>query len=71
CKTRILCLSKCDLLSESERRRVAHQSIDGNPPLLISAVTGEGIPTLLYRIWEALQQVRHASNSPAAVPISP
>jgi len=59
-KQRIICLSKADLLSEEQRRQLSTLCIDGQSPLLISALTGEGIQQLLYRMWEALQQARAA-----------
>lgn len=59
-KQRIICLSKADLLSEEQRQQLSTLCIDGQSPLLISALTGEGIQQLLYRMWEALQQARAA-----------
>jgi GTP-binding protein len=59
-KRRIICLSKADLLSEEQRQQLSTLCIDGQSPLLISALTGEGIQQLLYRMWEALQQARAA-----------
>jgi GTP-binding protein len=59
-KQRIICLSKADLLSEEQRQQLSTLRIDGQSPLLISALTGEGIQQLLYRMWEALQQARAA-----------
>lgn len=65
-KSRILCLSKADLLSPEQRRRAEQLRIDGTPPLLISALTGEGIPELLSRMWDALQRARQAEQCPTA-----
>ena len=61
-KQRIICLSKADLLSEEQRQQLSTLRIDGQSPLLISALTGEGIQQLLYRMWEALQQA-HAADA--------
>ncbi|MEN3027029.1 MAG: GTPase ObgE [Chlorobiota bacterium] len=55
-KARIVCLSKADLLSAEQRRRLQHLRFDGEPPLFLSAVTGEGIQQLLYRLWDILQR---------------
>jgi GTP-binding protein len=57
-KERLLCLSKADLLTPEQRRHRAELRIDGLQPLLLSSVTGEGIPQLLSRIWDLLQRTR-------------
>jgi GTP-binding protein len=64
-KSRLICLSKADLLTPEQRRSVQSLRIDGQQPLLISALTGEGIQTLLFRIWELLQQARSSTPTPA------
>jgi len=67
-KTRIVCLSKADLLTPEQRRRAEQLRIEGHQPLLISAITREGIPELLSRIWEALQQKQYAVTNSASLP---
>lgn len=63
-KSRLICLSKVDLLTPEQRHRAERLCIDGQTPLLISAVTGEGIPELLARLWEALQHAPHGVAAP-------
>ncbi len=67
-KTRIVCLSKADLLTPEQRHRAEQLRIEGHQPLLISAITREGIPELLSRIWEALQQKQYAVTNSASLP---
>ncbi len=59
-KERLICLSKADLLTPEQRQQLSQLCIEGQTPLLISAVTGEGIPELLARLWEALQRAQHS-----------
>ncbi len=66
-KSRIICLSKADLLTPEQRYRAERLRIEGAAPLLISAVTGEGIPELLSRMWDALQRARQAEQCQSPV----
>lgn len=55
-KARIVALTKIDLLSEEEKRKLKRLKFGTVPRYLISAVSGEGIKELLKAIWNTLQQ---------------
>jgi GTP-binding protein len=59
-KSRILAISKADVLSDSEKTTLQSQLPDTIPHLLISAITQEGIERLKDMIWEQI-------NSPFSV----
>lgn len=59
-KQRFLAISKADLLTADEKKKLLKQSPKGVPSLLISAVTGDGINTLKDELWNLL-------NAPVAV----
>lgn len=53
-KSRILAISKMDVLSDEERVTLQKNLPNGIPTLLISAITQEGIEQLKDRIWELI-----------------
>lgn len=53
-KSRILAISKADVLSDEERTALREKLPSGIPTLLISAITQEGIEQLKDRIWELI-----------------
>jgi len=53
-KSRILAISKMDVISEEERVTLQKKLPNGVPTLLISAITQEGIEQLKDRIWEMI-----------------
>ncbi|HEV7381442.1 MAG TPA: GTPase ObgE [Dyadobacter sp.] len=53
-KTRLLAISKSDILSEEERDDLKNTIPSGMPYLFISSVTQEGIDSLKDRIWSAI-----------------
>jgi GTP-binding protein len=54
-KQRIIALSKCDLVPETDYPGLARQLPAGIPHVLISSVTGMGIEPMKDLIWQALQ----------------
>jgi len=56
-RKKIIALSKSDLLEEKSFATISRKKISKEviPVILISAVTNEGIPGLLDKLWEALQ----------------
>lgn len=57
-KTRLVCLTKTDAMSEDEIAAAHARRFDGREPLLISAVSGDGIDRLVRRMWDALEEER-------------
>ena len=57
-KTKIVVLSKADLLEESELKKIAKKKIkkSDSPLLLFSSATNQGIPELLDYLWKALKK---------------
>jgi GTPase len=53
-KSRLLAISKIDMLSDTERNTLIENLPNGIPTLLISAVTQEGIEQLKDRVWEMI-----------------
>jgi GTPase len=53
-KSRILAISKMDVVSDEERVTLQKNLPNGIPTLLISAITQEGIEQLKDRIWELI-----------------
>lgn len=53
-KSRILAISKMDVISDEERVTLQKNLPNGIPTLLISAITQEGIEQLKDRIWELI-----------------
>ncbi|MGV3602845.1 MAG: GTPase ObgE [Dyadobacter fermentans] len=53
-KSRILAISKMDVLSDEERLTLQDNLPNGIPTLLISAITQEGVEQLKDKIWELI-----------------
>ncbi|ACT95294.1 GTPase ObgE [Dyadobacter fermentans] len=53
-KSRILAISKMDVLSDEERLTLQDNLPNGIPALLISAITQEGVEQLKDKIWELI-----------------
>lgn len=58
-KSRILAISKMDVISEDERVTLQKNLPNGIPTVLISAITQEGIEQLKDRIWELINSPFH------------
>jgi len=58
-RPRLIVLSKCDLLSETERceRCARLEAVTGAVVIPIAAVTGDGLTILKSRVWEALARL--------------
>ena len=56
-KTKIVSLSKADLIEESEIKKISKKKIKNadSPPLVFSAVSGYGLTELLDYLWKALE----------------
>ena len=61
-KTEIVCLNKVDALTTEQRRRKARslEEACGQPPMLISAATGENVRPVLMRAYDLVKQARAA-----------
>ncbi|MDR3625928.1 MAG: GTPase ObgE, partial [Ignavibacteriaceae bacterium] len=57
-KTKIVALSKIDLLEESELKKMAKKKIKNadSPLLLFSSVTNQGVQELMDYLWKALDK---------------
>ena len=55
-KDRVLAVTKCDLADDEMRARVKRHLPRTIPTVLISSVTGEGLPELKDLLWEALNK---------------
>ena len=53
-KDRILAVTKCDIAEDEMRKRVRRHLPKSIPSVLISSVTGEGLPELKDLLWEVL-----------------
>ncbi|MBR1406811.1 MAG: GTPase ObgE [Bacteroidales bacterium] len=53
-KDRILAVTKCDIADEEMRKRARRHLPKSIPTVLISSVTGEGLPELKDLLWSAL-----------------
>jgi len=60
-KTRLLVVNKIDALDEEDRSRVmAEGKASGLPTFLMSAVTGEGVQTLMRAVYQEVKNMREA-----------
>jgi len=60
-KTRLLVVNKIDALDEEDRSRVlAEGEASGLPTFLMSAVTGEGVQTLMHAVYQEVKKMREA-----------
>ena len=59
-KTEILALNKIDALSPDEREAKAAElyAASGKRPMLVSGVSGEGVPELLRAAWAEVRKTR-------------
>ena len=55
-KDRVLAITKCDIADEDMLKRVRRHLPKSIPSVLISSVTGEGLPELKDLLWEALNR---------------
>jgi GTP-binding protein len=55
-KPRIIALTKTDLLTEKDRRRVRKQTFRGTTALPISAATGDGVQQLVKNMWKLVSR---------------
>ena len=55
-KDRVLAVTKCDLADDTVRARVKRHLPRTIPTVLISSITGEGLPQLKDLLWEALNK---------------
>ena len=56
-KDRVLAITKCDLADDEVRTRIHKHLPKSIPSVLISSVTGEGLPQLKDLLWETLNFV--------------
>jgi GTP-binding protein len=62
-KPRLVLLTKIDLVAIEERRRLeAFRPNDGVPVIMISALTGEGLPGLVGAFWKLLEKEARAKS---------
>src|SRR5690606_4358935 len=63
-KTEILALNKIDALSPEEREEKAAEleAVAGKRPMLVSGVSGEGVPELLRAAWAEVRKTRGEIN---------
>lgn len=54
-KDRVLAVTKCDLADEDARKNIRKHLPKSIPSVMISSVTGEGLPELKDLLWNALQ----------------
>ena len=60
-KTRLLVVNKIDALDEEDRSGVlAEGEASGLPTFLMSAVTGEGVQTLMHAVYQEVKKMREA-----------
>lgn len=57
----IIAITKCDAISEEQRKAYAKMSIDRKKPILLSAVSGESVPELVAKLWQTIQKSRMES----------
>ena len=55
-KDRVLAITKCDIADEDMLKRVRRHLPKSIPSVLISSITGEGLPELKDLLWEALNR---------------
>lgn len=55
-KDRVLAITKCDLADEAMRKNIRRHLPKSIPSVMISSVTGEGLPQLKDLLWNALKQ---------------
>ena len=53
-KDRVLAVTKCDIIDSEAERRIKRTLPKDIPCVLISSISGEGIPELKDMLWEAL-----------------
>ncbi|MDE6805894.1 MAG: GTPase ObgE, partial [Muribaculaceae bacterium] len=53
-KSRVLAISKCDMLDDELREEIAKELPEGVPTVFISAVTGQGLTELKDLLWREI-----------------
>lgn len=53
-KERILAVTKCDLIDSKQEKKILKTLPEGVPSVLISSISGEGLPELKDVLWQAL-----------------
>ena len=68
-KVEILALNKIDALDEETREAKAAEleAVAGRRPLLVSGVSGEGVPELLRAAWAEVRKTRGEIDSDGRV----
>ena len=61
-KSRVLAISKSDMLDDELRQEIARTLPDDIPTVFISAVTGQGIPELKDLLWREINSEENKSN---------
>jgi len=61
-KSRVLAISKSDLLDDELRAELAKELPEGVPAVFISAVTGQGIPELKDLLWREINSEENKAN---------
>ncbi|MPN35386.1 GTPase Obg [bioreactor metagenome] len=54
-KDRIVSVSKCDLIDESQKKKIATK-LKSHKPIFFSSATGDGLPALKDAIWNLLNK---------------
>lgn len=57
-KRRLICITKLDAMTDEQRESVGKIKVDGRRPILISAVSGEGIDELVRTMYRELEAWR-------------
>ncbi len=55
-KDRVLAITKCDLIDEAERKKIAPKLPKDIPHVFISSIRGDGIKELKEELWQALHR---------------
>ncbi len=62
-KSRVLAISKCDLLDDELREMIRTEVPDDVPVVFISAVTGQGIPELKDLLWREINKEENRNQT--------
>lgn len=61
-KSRVLAISKSDMLDDELRDELARELPEGVPAVFISAVTGQGLTELKYLLWREINSEENKNN---------